>query len=177
VTRGVQKRHKKKSRENLLSFQKKHSLTYIAFFYFFSRRPLGVNKNDESDVYLPQPQNKTNRQIAPKQESSYLLTSFYFYFYFFIDFFYRVFMSFVTRGGGGGVKKRYNFFSQKPIWAHHSSHKMWFFFLCFFPPLPLKLFCSIFFTRVFGRFVTRGVQKRDLKNRPKQSREIFRCRQ
>jgi hypothetical protein len=30
----------KKSRETLLSFQKKHSLTYVAFF-FFSRRPLG----------------------------------------------------------------------------------------------------------------------------------------
>jgi hypothetical protein len=40
VTRGVQKRHNKKSRENLLSFQKKHSLTYVAFFFFFSRRPL-----------------------------------------------------------------------------------------------------------------------------------------
>ena len=40
VTRGVQKRHKKKSRENLLSFQKKYLLTYVALFYFISRRPL-----------------------------------------------------------------------------------------------------------------------------------------
>jgi hypothetical protein len=34
VTRGVQKRDKKKSREILLSFQKKHSLTYVTFFFF-----------------------------------------------------------------------------------------------------------------------------------------------
>jgi hypothetical protein len=39
VTRGVQKRHKKKSRENPLSFQKKHSLTYVAFFFFFYGAP------------------------------------------------------------------------------------------------------------------------------------------
>jgi hypothetical protein len=48
VTRGVQKRHKKKSRENLLSFQKKHSLTYVAFFFFFLRRPLPVTRTWES---------------------------------------------------------------------------------------------------------------------------------
>jgi hypothetical protein len=40
LTRGVQKRHKKKSRGNLLSFQKKHSLTYVAFFFFFFTAPL-----------------------------------------------------------------------------------------------------------------------------------------
>jgi hypothetical protein len=40
VTRGVQKRHTKKSRENLLSFQKKYLLTYVAIFIFFSTAPL-----------------------------------------------------------------------------------------------------------------------------------------
>jgi hypothetical protein len=40
VTRGVQKRDKKKSRENLLSCQKKYLLTYVTFFFFFSRPPL-----------------------------------------------------------------------------------------------------------------------------------------
>jgi hypothetical protein len=40
VTRGVQKRDKKKSRENLLSFQKKYLLTYVTFFFSFSRPPL-----------------------------------------------------------------------------------------------------------------------------------------
>jgi hypothetical protein len=39
VTRGVQKRDKKKSRENLLSFQKKYLLTYVTFFFFFFRGP------------------------------------------------------------------------------------------------------------------------------------------
>jgi hypothetical protein len=36
VTRGVQKRDKKKSRENLLGFQNKHLLTYVSFFFFFA---------------------------------------------------------------------------------------------------------------------------------------------
>jgi hypothetical protein len=40
ATRGVQKRDNKKSRENLLSFQKKHSLTRVTFFFFFAA-PLG----------------------------------------------------------------------------------------------------------------------------------------
>jgi hypothetical protein len=35
VTGVVQKRDLKKSRENLLSFQKKHLLTYVTFFFSF----------------------------------------------------------------------------------------------------------------------------------------------
>jgi hypothetical protein len=43
-----------------------------------------------------------------------------------------------------------------------SSQKMWLFFVRFFFFFFLpRLFGSIFFNRVFGRFVTRGVQKRD----------------
>jgi hypothetical protein len=46
-----------------------------------------------------------------------------------------------------------------------SSQKMWRFFVRFFPP---SLGCLVrFFNRVFGLFVTRGVQKRDKKNRAK----------
>jgi hypothetical protein len=47
-----------------------------------------------------------------------------------------------------------------------SSQKMRLFSSIFFLP-RLFLFCSIFFNRVFGRFVTRGVQKRHKKNRAK----------
>jgi hypothetical protein len=47
-----------------------------------------------------------------------------------------------------------------------SSHKMWVFFRPFFPPPPSVVWFD-FFYRVFGRFVTRGVQKRDKKNRAK----------
>jgi hypothetical protein len=44
VTGNVQKRDKKKSRENLLSLQKKYSLTYVVFFLFFAV-PLGPTLN------------------------------------------------------------------------------------------------------------------------------------
>jgi hypothetical protein len=43
--KGSSKTRLKKSRENLLSSQKKQLLTYVAFF-FFSRRPLGGTSND-----------------------------------------------------------------------------------------------------------------------------------
>jgi hypothetical protein len=54
--------------------------------------------------------------------------------------------------------------------AHHKK--------CFFPPVFFtpgsRLFCSIFFPRVFGRFLSRGVQKRKDK---KKSQNFFRGRQ
>jgi hypothetical protein len=47
---------------------------------------------------------------------------------------------------------------KQSIWGHHK--KMWLLFPPP-PPPPPQLFCSISFYRVLGRFVTRGVQKRD----------------
>jgi hypothetical protein len=87
---------------------------------------------------------------APKK-SSYLLH------FIFMLFFYLFFWAFRNKGSS---KTRKNFFSEKIHLG--SSQKMRFFFPPFFFPL-LRLFCSIFFNRVFGRFVTRGVQKRDQK--------------
>jgi hypothetical protein len=85
-------------------------------------------------------------------------------FLFFIDFLNALFGRFVTRG----VQKheKTTFFGKIHL---GSSQKMWrffrpFLFVLFFLP---RLFDSIFFNRVFGRFVTRGVQKRDKKNRAK----------
>jgi hypothetical protein len=103
-------------------------------------------KNDESDVHLPQ----------RKKKSSHLLY-FYFYFYFyFFDFFKGVFWAFRNKGSS---KTR----EQKP---RKSPSRLITKNVAFFPPffflLP-RLFCSIFFDRVFGRFVTRGVQKRHKK--------------
>jgi hypothetical protein len=43
VTRGVQKRDKKKSRENLLSSFQKKELTYLRHFFFFLSRPPLLN--------------------------------------------------------------------------------------------------------------------------------------
>jgi hypothetical protein len=105
-------------------------------------------------VHLPQP---------PKK-SSYLL---YFYFYFYFVYvailsirFYRVF--------GRFVPKRQNFFSKKSIWLITKNAP--FFRPFFFPFSGTPTFTTTsdppvvlldFFYRVFGRFVTRGVQKRD----------------
>jgi hypothetical protein len=73
-----------------------------------------------------------------------------------IDFFYHVFGRFVTRG----VQKHDNFFFQKNPSGLITKNAAFFSSVFFFNP---RLFCSIFFYRVFGRFATRGVQKRDTK--------------
>jgi hypothetical protein len=101
---------------------------------------------------LPQPQNK--KQPQP-------LALFYFYL-FFIYFFYRIFGCFVTRGVQKHEKQILGWKKTSGLITHHK--KCGFFFLRFFSFLP-RLFCSIFFYRVFGRFVTRGVKKMRLKNR------------
>jgi hypothetical protein len=84
-----------------------------------------------------------------------------FFFLFVIDFLRAFFGRFVTRGVQKHEKK--HFFEKVHL---GSSQKMRLFFPPFFFFLP-RLFCSIFFNRVFGRFVTRGVQKRHKKNRAK----------
>jgi hypothetical protein len=108
------------------------------------------NKNDESDVHLPQRQNKSRH-----------LLYFVFIFIFYRFFLRRFFGRFVTRGV---QKQGKNLFSKKNIWAHHK--KCGFFFLLFFC-FSFGCFVRFFFNRVFGRFVTRGVQKREKTNRAK----------
>jgi hypothetical protein len=60
-----------------------------------------------------------------------------------------------------GVQKHDIFFQKKSIWAHHKKFGL-FSLRFFFSPSVVLL---DFFYRVFGRSVTRGVQKRDKKNR------------
>jgi hypothetical protein len=84
---------------------------------------------------------------------------FYFYFYFiFYRFFKGVFWAFRNKGSSKTRKK-----NRKNPSRLRSSQKMRHFFIrfCLFFPSPVVLFD--FFHRVFGRFVTRGVQKRDKK--------------
>jgi hypothetical protein len=94
------------------------------------------------------------RSAKKKVVTYFILFLFLFLFLFFIDFFGR----FVTRGV---QKDEKNFFFEKVHLG--SSQKMRLFFLRFFF-FSLGLFCSIFFYRVFGRLVTRGVQKRHKTN-------------
>jgi hypothetical protein len=96
-------------------------------------------QNGESDVHLPQRKKKVSTAtfFSPP------------------IFFKALFGRFVARGvqkherkkkrksPSGLITKNAGFFSSV---------------FCFFLP---RLFCSIFFYRVFGRFVARGVQKRD----------------
>jgi hypothetical protein len=103
----------------------------------------GVKKNDESGVHLPQLQNK----------SSYLLY-FIFISFFIIDFFYRVFGRFVTRG----VQKRDKNFFQKNSSGLITKNAAFVPLVVFFSPSVVLL---DFFIAFLGRFVTRGVQKRD----------------
>jgi hypothetical protein len=117
---------------------------------------------DESDVsiHLPQP---------PKQSSwstDFILCLFLFLF--FNRFVLIAFLG-VSLLVEGEFKNTTNKFSKKNHLG--SSQKMWLCFLRFFP-LP-RLFCSVFVYRVFGRFITRGVQK----NAIKKSRFFFRSRQ
>jgi hypothetical protein len=121
-----------------------------------------MDDEDGSDVHLRSP--KKRRLLA---------TCFFYYIYidiylFFIDFFCHVFGRSVvlTRGNQKHDPKK----TKKTIWAHHK--KRGFFFL-----RPPGIFFSLgcfarFFYRVFGRFVTRRVQKRD-----KKSALFFRSRQ
>jgi hypothetical protein len=93
---------------------------------------------------------------AKKKVVTYFIL-FLFYFYFLSIFFKGVFWAFRNKGSS---KTRKNFSPKKSIWAHHK--KCGFFFLRFFF-FTLGCFVRFFFNRVFGRFVTRGVQKRDKK--------------
>jgi hypothetical protein len=107
----------------------------------------GVKKNDESDVHL----------LRRYKQSSYLL---YFIFILLSIFFNALFWRFVTRGVQKHGKKKH----EK---IHLGSSPNVFFFSSVPRPPPPRLFGSIFFNRVFGRFVTRGFQKRAKKNRAK----------
>jgi hypothetical protein len=75
---------------------------------------------------------------------------------------YRIFGRFVTRG----VQKHDKKFPKKSIWAHHQKRGL---FLSVFSPFFSGGRFARLFYRVFGRFVTRGVQKHDNKNRGKLS--------
>jgi hypothetical protein len=109
-------------------------------------------KNDESDVHLgiwhlPQRQKK----------SSYLLYFIFIFIFIFYRFFFKgVFWAFRNKGSSKTRKKKH----EKSISAHHK--KCCFFFLRFFFP-SLGFFVRFFFYRVFGRSMTRGVQKRHKK--------------
>jgi hypothetical protein len=84
------------------------------------------------------------------------------YLFLFIDFFFKgVFRVFRNKRSS---KTRNKKVSKKSIWAHHK--KCGFISLRFFSP-SLGCFVRFFFNRVFKRFVTRGVQKRDKENRAK----------
>jgi hypothetical protein len=63
----------------------------------------------------------------------------------------------------GSSKTRKQTFSKKIIWAHHK--KCGVFFVRFFSFFSPSVVWFDFFNRVFGRFVTRGVQKREKKSR------------
>jgi hypothetical protein len=75
--------------------------------------------------------------------------------------FFLSFIAFFGRFVARGVQKHEGKkIPKKPIWAHHK--KCGFFFLRPPPPSP-PLFVVLldFFYHAFGRFVTRGVKKRD----------------
>jgi hypothetical protein len=94
---------------------------------------------------------------SAKKKGRYLLYFVFIFIFIFYRFFLKAFFGrFVTRGVQKHGKKN----PKKSIWAHHK--KCGFFSSVFFFFNP-RLFCSIFFYRVFGRSVTRGVQKRDKK--------------
>jgi hypothetical protein len=99
---------------------------------------------------------------AANKKSSYLL-NFIFIFICLSIFFLGAFWAFRNKG----VQKHEKTNSKKSIWAHHKKCGFFFLRFFFFPRRP-RLFCSIFFYRVFGRFVTRGVQKRD-KNKSREN--------
>jgi hypothetical protein len=103
---------------------------------------------DKSDVYLPQPQNKI---------VAYFIL-FYFCFCFLIDFSNRVFLAFRNKGSS---KTRY--FPPQNNPSGLINKKRGFSPLRFFFPPSVVLLD--FYHRVFGRFVTKGVQKRDKKSR------------
>jgi hypothetical protein len=97
------------------------------------------------------------RGAKKKVVTSYLLYFIFIFIFIFIDFFFKgVFGAFRNKGSS---KTRKIFFPKKSIWAHHK--KCGFFPLRFF--FTPGCFVRFFFYRVFGRFVTRGVQKRDKK--------------
>ena len=96
---------------------------------------------------------------AKKKVATYFIL-FLFLFLFLSIFLKGVFGAFRNKGSS---KTRKKLFSKKSISAHHK--KCGFFPLRFFFPPSVVLFD--FFYRVFGRFVTRGVQKRHKKNRAK----------
>jgi hypothetical protein len=121
---------------------------FSVFPFFSPIKGRREKKSDESDVHLPQP---------PKQ-SSYLLhfILFYFCFYFFTCFFLIALFGVSYRGEFKKTKRFFLFKKKKHL---DSSQKMLFFslrFLFFF----LGCFARFFYC-VFGRFATRGVQKRD----------------
>jgi hypothetical protein len=89
---------------------------------------------------------------AKKKVGTYFIL---FYFYF-CRFFTGVFWAFRNKGSSKTREKL--FFEKVHLGSGLPSQKMRFFFL---------RFVRFFFNRVFGRFVTRGVQKRDKKKRDK----------
>jgi hypothetical protein len=94
---------------------------------------------------------------SAKQKVVTYFILFLFLFLFFIDFFKGFFGRFVTRG----VQKHENLFSRKSP-SGRSSQKIRPFPPPFFFLSPWVVLFD-FFCHVFGRFVTRGVQKRDKK--------------
>jgi hypothetical protein len=75
VTRGVQKRDKQKSRENILSSQKKQLLTSVTFFFFAAplgfRHGLFVNTHFDGVLELPSPlteKRPKTHYFLPKKE-------------------------------------------------------------------------------------------------------------
>jgi hypothetical protein len=96
---------------------------------------------------------------SPPQKSSYLLI---FIFIVFIDFLSR-FRAFRKKGVSKTQQKL--FFTKAHLASGLITKNMFFFPLCFF--LSPSVVLLDFLNRVFGRFVTRGVQKRDKQNHGK----------
>jgi hypothetical protein len=113
-----------------------------------SARVLGKGRREKKRTKV------TYIRCSAKKKQSLTLFYFYFYFYFSSILFNAFFWAFHNKGSS---KTRKNFFSKKIHLG--SSQKN----VAFLP----RLFGSIFVYRVFGRFVTRGVQKCDKQNRAK----------
>jgi hypothetical protein len=108
-----------------------------AYRYPLETKGRREKQNDESDVHL---------FAAALKKSSYLLH----FIFNFIFIFYR---------NKGSSKTRTHFFPRKNPSGLITKNAAFFSSVFFF--LTLGCFVRFFFHRVFGRFVTRGVQKRD----------------
>jgi hypothetical protein len=105
---------------------------------------------------------------AKKKVVTYFILFLYLFLLFSSFCFNAFFGRFVTRGVQKHNKNLFsNLFSKKSIWAHHK--KCGFVFVLFFLFFPSVVWFDLVFIAFldFGRFVTRGVQTRDKKNRAK----------